>query len=354
MSSQNNCFNLIRIAAAIQVFIIHLATYYKFDNYLISFVKLFPGVPVFFFISGYLVTKSYYNIIEKKKSLINFFWNRFLRIYPGLIVCFFISLGIVYLSGFFEKNTIRTSDFILWTFANLSIFQFYNPEFFRTFGTGVLNGPLWSISVEIQFYFLLPIILILFKGITSYIFLITLFMIFNIFHIYFLGWDNIFEKLYIVSFFPWFYMFLLGSCFYKFKNIAEFLGKFKITYLFIIYLIIHIFFLNLDSIFNINLTLNPWYYTSLNPLVFLVLSMLVFKVANLKNYFFNNFFSNQDYSYGIYIYHMPVINFFIYLNFAGSILNIFIIIFTTLLLSFLSFNIIEKRFLKFKKTTIKY
>jgi peptidoglycan/LPS O-acetylase OafA/YrhL len=40
--------------------------------------------------------------------------------------------------------------------AQLSIVQFYNPDFLRGYGVGVLNGSLWTISVELQFYVMLP------------------------------------------------------------------------------------------------------------------------------------------------------------------------------------------------------
>jgi hypothetical protein len=40
----------------------------------------------------------------------------------------------------------------LWVGCQGSVFQFWNPEFLRVFGSGVVNGSLWTISFEIQFY----------------------------------------------------------------------------------------------------------------------------------------------------------------------------------------------------------
>lgn len=41
----------------------------------------------------------------------------------------------------------------------MSFVQFYNPDWLRGFGTGVLNGSLWSIPVELQYYVLLPFLI---------------------------------------------------------------------------------------------------------------------------------------------------------------------------------------------------
>src|SRR5690606_19893364 len=92
------------------------------------------------------------------------------------------SLLSVYLSGYLDDRNYRMSEFIFWIVGQISFFQFYNPEFMREFGTGVLNGSLWTISVELQFYIMVPILYWLFGFLRAggLLFIILVFMVFYI------------------------------------------------------------------------------------------------------------------------------------------------------------------------------
>lgn len=156
-----NNFDLIRLFAAAQVAVSHAI--YVFapnwgDAYIVQVWNLFPGVPIFFFISGYLISRSY----EKSKSLSNYSLNRAVRIFPALHICVIFNLLIIAFTGYFAAVEAGLRDIFLLYLAKTTILQFYNPEFMRGFGDGVLNGSLWTISVELQFYFLTPIIYSLF------------------------------------------------------------------------------------------------------------------------------------------------------------------------------------------------
>ena len=149
MKFKNN-FNLIRLFAALQVAIVHSASYLDINLQFLQFLNLFPGVPIFFFISGYLIIKSFRNNYKLK----NFFYNRILRIYPGLYFCFFITVISIIISQYLKNIEINYYQLFLWLITQLSFFQIYNPDFLRGYGVGVVNGSLWTISVEIQFYLL--------------------------------------------------------------------------------------------------------------------------------------------------------------------------------------------------------
>src|SRR5579863_3316686 len=100
MPDRNN-FDLIRLAAALQVAGTHTLPYFVPESrswYPLRFIELFPGVPVFFFVSGFLISKSF----ENNSNLAEYARNRALRIYPGLIVCFLASLAAVALTGYFS------------------------------------------------------------------------------------------------------------------------------------------------------------------------------------------------------------------------------------------------------------
>jgi peptidoglycan/LPS O-acetylase OafA/YrhL len=64
MEIHNNNFDLIRILAASQVLLVHQFNSFKVNMGDLTFVTLFPGVPIFFFISGYLVAISYERSVQ--------------------------------------------------------------------------------------------------------------------------------------------------------------------------------------------------------------------------------------------------------------------------------------------------
>ena len=156
-----NNFNLLRLLAALQVVYIHTVEHLQIKTSMVlsirDMVSHFPGVPIFFLISGYLITMSY----EKNQNIKEYAKNRFLRIIPGLYVSFFI--GLIILWHFDQFMDVSIMSVLFWIFAQLTLFQFYNPEFIRDFGVGVINGSLWTISVELTFYIVLPFIYIFFK-----------------------------------------------------------------------------------------------------------------------------------------------------------------------------------------------
>ncbi len=88
--AQNN-FDLIRLFAATQVAISHITSHLGIKNQFLSLLDLFPGIPIFFFISGYLICGSYEQSMRSTNTNVNFFIKRFLRFYPALWLCFAIS-----------------------------------------------------------------------------------------------------------------------------------------------------------------------------------------------------------------------------------------------------------------------
>ena len=242
-----NNFDLIRLIAALQVALTHSLFHLDLKSkswFLKNITDVLPGVPVFFFVSGFLISKSY----EKNSVLPAYTRNRLLRIYPALIVCTFVSILSVFLTGYLENISNSIYKIIFLIFGQISIFQFYNPDFMRGFGTGVLNGSLWTITVELQFYALVPLLYFVLtknsqakkKDNIILLLLISIFMIINIVHSQLRSEydDYLLYKLWRVSFSPWFYMFLIGIFFQKnFEKIHHvFHNKFFII------LLIYLFF----------------------------------------------------------------------------------------------------------------
>jgi peptidoglycan/LPS O-acetylase OafA/YrhL len=161
-TSRSNNFDLIRLLAAAQVVFVHavghtpvLTSHPPWLRSLLDVVILFPGVAVFFVISGFLIPRSYERLEDRPRA---YFMHRALRIYPALIVCLLVSLAVLGVFGFLGPAVIGSPEFMAWLFGQLTCGQFYNPAFFRDFGVGVVNGALWTISVELQFYAVVPLL----------------------------------------------------------------------------------------------------------------------------------------------------------------------------------------------------
>lgn len=350
-----NNFNLLRLFAALQVALHHSTAHMNLfpawkeqglKGWLLfsEAINLIPGVPIFFFISGFLISRSF----ENNAKLSEYALNRILRIYPGLIVCVALSILSVAATGYLHTVEVNVWNLLVWFLAKISIVQFYNPSFMRGYGVGVVNGSLWSICVELQFYVLIPIIyrLLHFKskdGFNNKLLMpIGLFLVINRVYFYYES-EYQFEILYKlvgISFLPWFYMFLVGMYFQRnYTIMARYLsGKFGILFpTYCIFAIIMNKYLGL-AVFN-----------DISPALFVPLSCVIFSFAFTWRTLSRKMLKSSDISYGIYVYHMPVVNFMLYLGYSGQFRHVLIVLAVVFGLAILSWRYIEKPCLKLKK-----
>ncbi len=121
----------------------------------------FVGVDIFFVISGYLITKIIISDLEKNKfSFLNFWERRVRRILPALLLVVITTIFIGFFVQF-SKEYRSTCASVMWITAFSS-----NIYFWRNTGDyfdgSSLDVPLlhtWSLSLEEQFYIVLPILL---------------------------------------------------------------------------------------------------------------------------------------------------------------------------------------------------
>ena len=150
-----NNFDLLRLLAALQVAAVHSIGILQptgcFARLLGAGLDRFPGVPIFFVISGVLISKSY----EHSDSLRDFLRNRCLRIFPGLWVCLVVSVAVILALGVGSLGRITAPDWLLWWAGQMSIFQNFQATFLEPLSTG-LNRSLWTIPIELEFYIVLP------------------------------------------------------------------------------------------------------------------------------------------------------------------------------------------------------
>ena len=338
-----NNFDLLRLFAASQVVLSHAIAYTEVSYSLLSFFSLLPGVPIFFFLSGFLIYGSYESSSENKNPIRNFYFKRVLRLYPGLWACLLFSIFLVWNSGYLENIALNIKEIALWFVAQMTAFQFHNPDFLRGFGVGALNGALWTISVELQFYLLVPLVYKLMQQKKMFIFsTIVIFIIFNISNTYLNDQDNIVLKLINVSFAPWFYMFLVGAFFAKFK-------KYIST---VLSINIFILFVALVSIYFMSDYLGLGWGNKVNPIGYTLMVAIIIKLAYINPTLSDRILGRNDISYGVYIYHMPIINYILYIYGPGEVQFISAIL-GTLLLALLSWFLIERPALRLKNNALR-
>ncbi len=122
----------------------------------------FIGVDVFFVISGYLMTRIIVQGLEQKNfSIRSFYLARARRIIPALLVlCFFLLIG-----GWFTLTPIDYKQLGYHVMASLLFFSNHRfaseAGYFDTASHEKWLLHTWSLSVEWQFYLILPVILVL-------------------------------------------------------------------------------------------------------------------------------------------------------------------------------------------------
>jgi peptidoglycan/LPS O-acetylase OafA/YrhL len=344
-----NNFDLIRLLAAVQVAVNHSAAHLNVNSSQSVFFKvtsLFPGVPVFFFISGFLISRAF----ENNPVPAEFARNRILRIYPALLCCFVVSVAMVWLSGYRSPLKPSLHELLLWVLAQVSVGQFYNPEFLRDYGVGVLNGSIWTITVELQFYILVPVLYALLalqrapQARTNHrlFLLVLLFLVMN--EGYVLAAPHhageLWHKLVGVTFVPWFYMFLVGVAAQRsFHSVQPYLAR-KFLVVLAGYCVLAWV---LSSNFGWSLG------NDLNPLFFSGLALLSLVAAFSRPELSDRVLRRNDMSYGVYLYHMPVVNLLLALGVAATPTALAAALGATLLLALGSWFVIEKPALRLKR-----
>ncbi len=371
--TRHNNFDLLRLFAAYQVAFFHASAILKYqtDSTAFAVVKdiysFFPGLPIFFIISGFLVSSS---LERNLGNLRSYFWSRFLRIYPGLWAAFLFSLFILGFSGYWIHIKFLSTEFFLWFFAQVTFFQNWNPPFLQNFGAGGLNGPLWTIPVELAFYILLPIlyIFVIEKLVSKWaqnICLIAIgFLSFwaNISYNQLVAFLNqivpVPPKILFFTFLPNLWMFILGLLawrnFDRIRVLVE--GRFLLWSALFIALNYGLQFSYQTVGYTHEMPYNyldmvypaHWLYNASYALIRGVLIMWVLAAAFSRPHLTEQVLRRQDISYGVYLYHMLLIGLMVSYGFVGSSLSLLTALVGAGILGFVSWITVEKRFLKLK------
>jgi peptidoglycan/LPS O-acetylase OafA/YrhL len=89
-----------------------------------------------------------------------------------------------------------------------------------------------------------------------------------------------------------------------------------------------------------------------NPIAFFIMAFLLFFLAYSNPTISDFILHRNDISYGVYIYHIPIINLFIYYGYIGYIGNFISMVVLTIVVAILSWIMIERPSLLLKKNTL--
>lgn len=312
---KDNCISSIRVLAATQVMLTHILAHLNItlNPILEHIIGFFSGVPIFFFLSGFLIWDS----VSKTNSYKEFVRKRALRIFPELWVGILFEILIIVN---FDTNY-SIADLGLLFVAQGTIFQFYTPDSLRNFGCGSPNGSLWTICVFIQFYFLVWFLYKLMhnKKVSKWIMLlIGSLLLGGIIERTLINIPvEIVYKLYSQTILKYIWLFILGVCIAEHKDICLPILK-KYWY----------FFLILGIIPYLTIDISVGYSVFKNG--FLVSGLLGF------SYRYSKLKLPIDISYGLFIYHMIIVNVYISINRIGKIQYALEIVIISLLLALFS------------------
>lgn len=335
----DNAFDVIRLLAAIQVVIGHSIAHLQLgvSQSFVSVLEWFPGVVIFFSISGYLITSS----ADRSVSNTDYIRKRLFRIYPALLICFVINFIIVLV---LYNYSFSFQELLLTIGLQTTLFQWFTPDFLRDYGVGSFNGALWTIIVELQFYFITLLFHKKMKGfsMSKWLMVIFVFVLINVSLPLVEGFlPPVIYGLIFNTFLPYLYIYLIGAFLYVFKDKLLPVLRKNVIYIIIGYVGWRLSneFLNIHAI-------GEWYDITEGIMLPLITIGLAYSIGRIK--------LSADLSYGIYLYHMVVIGAFVqvgYMNTWYSMLSAWVL---TLILAVFSWYVIEKRFIEIgKMKTIK-
>jgi len=197
----------LRGIAAIFVLLFHYAMPFP-DKGIYQFFKYgISGVDLFFLISGFVIFMS----VNKVKNGAVFLINRFCRLFPTYWAAITFTFIVILFNDYYineSKAVINWENYLY----NLTMFQYY-------FEIPDLDGPYWTMIIEMIFYLVL-FLLIIFKSVNS---TIPLFVSLTLFSVlvseYYKGWGGEFYSDYFINFplTQFVPLFLAGILFYQLK-----------------------------------------------------------------------------------------------------------------------------------------
>ena len=291
------------------------------------------GVFLFFILSGFLIHLKY--DYKFTLSWSDFYYKRFWRIVPiywaVLLLFFFFYITV-------SEQKIYDLFIHFFFLHNLDSNTFYS-----------IDPSFWSLAVEVQFYLLFPVLVMLYRkfGIIKISFFFLLISIL-------IQFIPALDKISILSTFKFLYVWLFGGliAIYKDKIKIFFVSTIQLVILSSLIILYAVYVLFFSNVFNVSI-----YYVfsfCLSLAIFLNIFFTDHKVLNavLLNKFSKIFVFLGACSYSLYLIHQPLLgvihkhSFGLFKNVGLSyFIDFFLITFIIIVLSYAFYRIFEKGFI---------
>ncbi len=352
---RTNNFDLIRLLAASQVVISHTHQLLEtrgspLVDSVLGWLSYFPGVPIFFTVSGFLV---FWSFERNADNIGQFFRNRLLRIYPALWVCFAVTVALLLVFREISLSTFGRTDFLAWVLTQVTFLQFYTPDILRNWGSNTPNRSLWTITVELQYYALVPLIYFFLRRFAKRwmvswgILFLTSVCAYALLRQ--LDKENMVRKLGGVCVVPYLFNFLLGIALYKCWNRVRFIVERRFLYWLAGYLAFVLVFGKLLGWYSTW----PYWPDPIGLLGFAILSTLTISLAFSFPSISERYIKGFDISYGVYIYHALVMNCFMEFGWMYRYYLLPAVLVISYALGSLSWVFVERPSLRLKKMRLR-
>ncbi len=335
--------------------VILVLIYHNFIYFEITWYGQF-GVDLFFVISGFLITVILLKSISSAKYFTNFYGRRLLRIFPIYYLClaliFFILPDQLLLDANLKTST--TDQWWFWTYLQ--------NWFFATQGIPAGTAPIthfWTLAVEEQFYLLWPVIIFLIRDLKKLL-VVCIAILITINAIRFFTWlyfrENIDQLSYIITRCDGI---LAGSIVAVLKKTGQLQKSILLKITSIILILLNGIYLLLVPVFDLRPNyLNIAGYTSISILFTWVLYLTISNPRSMlqKTLLISPLKFFGKYSYGIYVFHFPVMFLlhpttekWLWPIFGNRIPETLLLICIEVIIAVIVYHLYEKHFLKLKK-----
>lgn len=322
---RNNCINLFRLIAALEVVYTHAISHLQLTKLagIDEAIRFFNGVPMFLTLSGFLIWFS----VERSHSYKDYLKKRFWRIFPELWLAVLVEIVVILL---LYKEPVDYAKLGLFTITQGTVFQFWTPNCLRGYGCGTPNCALWTICVLIQFYVVAFIIHKWLKNGRLYLWMvvIAITVLIGALSPYLLDRITLYSvnlgRILAITIFPYLWMFIIPA--FVADKIEVILPVLKRCWWVIMLIALFSYILHVDISTG----------TNVYGIIGLVESVFLFLTIIAIGYKFPQLTIKKDISYGIYIYHVTIINALRVLGYTGNYWLLLLTIVATCLLAWLS------------------